>query len=86
MGKKMIASLKGHYKIRIQDWETFGRQFLPGVSGRTVKRAMNKWGYHKCRACQKSWISQDQADQRVTFCSEKGALAPLAMEAGSLVR
>ena len=37
------------------------------VYWQTVQRHMNAAGYHKCRACQRSWISQGQADRRVTF-------------------
>ena len=38
------------------------------ITGKTVKRYLNEAGYHKCRACQKSWITQDQSEKRVDFC------------------
>ena len=39
--------------------------------GKTIKRAINAAGYYKCRACQKSWISEAQAELRYQYTLEK---------------
>ncbi len=78
---KMIKSLEGRYGQRIKKWCDFAEKFRevpahpplefgPPLSESTVRRYMNEAGYHKCRACQKSWINHDQADRRVEFCKE----------------
>ena len=75
--QKMIKSLEGHYKQRVESWDNLALQFgydeeerpnAPLLLARTVKRYLNQAGYHKCRACQKSWINQNQADRRKAFC------------------
>ena len=66
----MIKSIEGHFNRRTWEWEELGVQHGLEVSWRTVKRAMNARGYHKCRACKKAWISQPQADTRVAFSEE----------------
>ena len=79
--KKMIHSLQGRYLQRIKDWDTLAPDFAPvpaypplefgpPLSSDSVRHHMNRWGYHKCRACQKSWISQDQAGKRKSWCQE----------------
>ena len=68
---KIIKFLKGHYHKRIEDWETSGQSFGLDVHAKTVKRAMNRAGYHKCRACQKAWISEAQAELRYQYALEK---------------
>ena len=67
---KMIKALEGHYNRRTWKWEELTEQFGLGCSAETTKRHMNAAGYHKCRACQKSWISSDQAEKRKVFCTE----------------
>ena len=58
--QKMIKSLEGHYKQRVESWDDLALQFgydeeerpnAPPLSARTVKRYLNQAGYHKCRAC-----------------------------------
>ena len=75
--EKMIKSLEGHYKQRIKSWDDLAREFgydaeerpfATLLTGRTVKHYLNETLYHKCRACQKSWINQNQADNRKFFC------------------
>ena len=74
---KMIKSLHGHYKQRTKSWddlaEDFGyhrkyRPFAPALSAETVRRYMHDAGYYKCRACQKSWITESQAEKRMNWC------------------
>ena len=67
---KMIKALEGHYNHRTWTWEEATEHFSLKCSPKTIKRHMNNAGYHKCRACQKSWISGDQAERRKIFCTE----------------
>lgn len=77
----MIQSLQGCYNQRIKPWDIFAQDFRPPpahpllafgppLHGDTVRAYMNKAGYHKCWACQKSWISDDNAKKRVNWCKE----------------
>lgn len=67
--EKMVKSLKGYYHNRTQPWEQLAESFFQNtICWRTVKNHMNKAGYHKCRACQKSWINDDQRERRLHWC------------------
>ena len=52
--EKMVKALQGRYNKRKKLWdliatEFIGSEFSPLLSARTVKRYLNKTGYHKCR-------------------------------------
>ena len=68
--KKMIKHIEGHYDRRTWDWEELREEFKLQCVWETVRTTMNKAGYHKCRACQKSWINADQALRRRAFSDE----------------
>ncbi len=75
--QKMIKALQGKYNQRKKPWDLIAEEFTrsapehpplkfgPPLSARIVKRYMNDADYHKCRACQKSWISEEQAKNRL---------------------
>ena len=67
---KMIKSLEGQYKHRTWTWEKAWDAHNLACSVLTLKHHMQNAGYHKCHACQKSWISDDQAEKRKVFCTE----------------
>ena len=76
----MIRALQGRYNERRKPWGLLAEEFTrsepkhppleygPPLSSKTVKSYMNDAGYHKCRACQKSWISAEQAQNRLYWC------------------
>ena len=66
----MIKTIQGHYIRRIWEWEELRSRFKLNCTWQTVRSTMNQAGYYKCRACQKSWISDDQAKKRVGFSEE----------------
>ena len=68
--EKMIKALEGHYNRRTWDWEELRSQFELECTWQTVRSTMNQAGYHKCRACQKSWINENQAKKRVGYSEE----------------
>ncbi len=67
---KMIRHIEGHYDRRTWEWDELRQAFKLDCVWQTVRSAMNNAGYHKCRACQKSWISADQAKRRICFSDE----------------
>ena len=71
--QKMIKALQGRYNERKKPWDLIAEEFTssefgPPLSARTVRRYINSAGYYKCRACQKSWISEEQARNRLHWC------------------
>ena len=63
----MIKAINRHYNRRVWEWEELRAHFNLDCTWQTVRSTMNKASYHKCRACQKSWISDAQAKKRVGF-------------------
>ena len=66
--QKMIKALHGSYHHKTWPWEELRSKFKLNITERCLKDTMNAHGYHKCRACQKSWINDDQAFKRVCWC------------------
>lgn len=69
--QKMIRSLHGSYHHRCWTWEELRKDFKLECKWTTVRTTMNAHGYHKCRACQKSWISDEQAQKRLGWSIDK---------------
>lgn len=65
--QRIIQSLEGHYSQRNKPWSQLASSFNLDCSGQTVARAMNKAGYHKCKACQKSYLTPWDKVRRVDF-------------------
>ncbi|KAI4208928.1 MAG: hypothetical protein LQ349_009594, partial [Xanthoria aureola] len=70
--QKIIKALEGHYNRRTWSWEELRKHFRLDCTEATVKKTINNAGYHKCRACQKSWINKDQKGKRYRWaCAYK---------------
>jgi transposase len=63
--QKMIQKACENYTTRIFTWEGLGAACDIEASARTIKRAMNEAGFHKCKACHHSFISTVGATKRV---------------------
>ena len=68
--QKVISHITRRYSKRVLGWELLAKDLDFKISGATLRRHMAKKGYHKCKACQKSWISEDQAIRRKDFADE----------------
>ena len=68
--QKVISHITKRYSKRVLGWELLAKDLDFKISGATLRRHMAKKGYHKCKACQKSWISEDQAIRRKDFADE----------------
>ena len=69
---EVIHSIEGRYSRRISKWQELAEELRNEkgikISWKTLKRALNAAGYHKCRACQKSWITEDNRRARLDWC------------------
>ncbi|KAF1814001.1 hypothetical protein P152DRAFT_301152 [Eremomyces bilateralis CBS 781.70] len=61
---------------RTMSWEALGYEAGLDVSGRTIERAMGTKDYHRCVACNKTWISQNLAKKRVDWATLMKARYP----------
>ena len=64
---KMINSMQGHYNQRIKPWNSLIEEWKLDISVSTLKRAFAAEGYHKCKACQKGYISPNNQKKREEF-------------------
>ena len=64
---KMISAMQGHYNERIKSWNELIEEWKLDISDRTLQRAFSKEGYHKCKACQKGYISPNNQKKREEF-------------------
>ena len=51
-------------------WSKLAAQSRMGVSGKTVKRALQSEGYTRCKACKKPFISRDCQRSRKNYAHE----------------
>ena len=73
----MIAHVEeGNYLDKIWSWEDLRQEYCPEVDdAETVKNAFNKQGYLKCKACQRTYIRDNNKEKRHEF-SKKWADYP----------
>jgi hypothetical protein len=63
----IIEDIQGRFNERTLSWDELAAKHKLPIKGRRLKELMNAIGYTKCKACQKSWMTQRQADDRVQF-------------------
>jgi hypothetical protein len=63
----MIRFISKSLKNRQSTWKQLASAFAEGVSPTTVKNTMADEGYHKCKACQMTWFSDDNVKNRLAF-------------------
>jgi len=59
--QEMINLITGHYSKRTLKWQKLAQQCNVVATKKTVQKAMERAGYHKCKACQKAFISPQNA-------------------------
>ena len=65
--RQMIYSLRKGHEGRKLSWRKLAQECGLEVSGKTVQRALNHVGYHRCRACRKPFISRAAQQKRRKF-------------------
>ena len=70
--KRMIEHVKeGNYLNKIWSWEDLRLKYCPEVKDKeTVKNAFNKRGYFKCKACQRTYIWENNTYKRLEFSNK----------------
>src|SRR5690606_27835429 len=58
------------YQGRILSWRKLGRDCGLDVSSDTIRRALNRVGYHRCKACKKPFISEKCKKDRKIYSKE----------------
>lgn len=65
--RQIIRYISSDFKSRTSTWQELAELFTDEVHPSTVKKELNRWGYYKCKACQKSWIRDENVRQRWHF-------------------
>ncbi|MCJ1255884.1 hypothetical protein MMC24_003702 [Lignoscripta atroalba] len=65
--QEIIDWFTGDYIARTTKWEDLVSEFELNCHWKTVKRALNKAGYHKCKACQRGYITPENVKKRYDF-------------------
>jgi hypothetical protein len=70
--KRMIEHVKeGNYLNKIWSWEDLRLEYCPEVKDKeTVKNAFNERGYFKCKACQRTYIWENNTYKRLEFSNK----------------
>lgn len=67
--RQMIRFVSKSHESRTSTWQDLADAYTEGVHWRTVKNHMNSAGYHKCKACQRSWLREDNVTARKVYAS-----------------
>lgn len=74
LSKRCLSAIIRHvsrsFENRKSTWQYLAEIYSDNCSASTVKPAMNSIGYYKCRACQMTWLSDDNVDKRLAFAKE----------------
>jgi len=71
MVQRMIKHITGRYSKHIMSWQDLEAEFEINVSKRTIQHAMKKYGYKKCKACQKEYITEATRQKRLEFAKKR---------------
>jgi len=63
----MIRHLSKSVENRQSTWQDLARLYGRGCHPDTVKRTLNAVGYYKRKACQMSWLTDDNVTERLAF-------------------
>ena len=62
---------KGNYLNKIQSWEDLRLKYCPEVKDKeTIKNAFNKRRYFKYKACQRTYIQENNTHKRLEFSNK----------------
>lgn len=68
--RRLIAKATEDYEGRKLSWARLGRDCGLDVSPKTIKRALNKAGFHRCKACKKPFLSKANVKARRCYAEE----------------
>lgn len=68
--RTMIRHLTKSYKTRQSTWQQLATQYGNECHADTVKNALNNLGYHKCKACQMTFLSDNNITNRLHFAKK----------------
>lgn len=66
--RQIIRYISKSFENRQATWQDLADTFGDGCAGNTVKEALKPFGYRKCKACQKTWLTEDNVAARKAFC------------------
>ncbi|EGP82577.1 uncharacterized protein MYCGRDRAFT_51173 [Zymoseptoria tritici IPO323] len=69
--RKIIAWVSESFEHRTVKWQELKDHFHLGCNERTLRNTMHAAGYHKCKACQKSYLRAANVDKRKAFCATR---------------
>lgn len=73
----IIEWFTGDYKARISTWREIKEEFNLDCSWQTIRRRLNAHGYHKCKACQRGYISPENVEKRLVFAMKRRRWGPI---------
>ena len=65
--QEIIDFITEHYSSHILKWQNLAEKCNVKISARTVKQKMKLTDYHKCKICQKDFISSENAQKHLAF-------------------
>jgi len=64
---QLICFISSTFKNRTTLWQELADSFTDRAHASTVKKELNRHRYHKYKACQKSWIWDENVKHRAIF-------------------
>jgi hypothetical protein len=68
--RRIIRFVSKSFNNRQSTWKQLANDFGNGCHPSTVQHALEEEGYHKCKACQMTWLSDDNVKNRLAFAKE----------------
>jgi transposase len=68
--RRIIRFISKSFNNRQYTWEQLANDFGNGCHPDTVQHALAEEGYHKCKACQMIWLSDDHVRNRLAFAKQ----------------
>jgi rRNA maturation endonuclease Nob1 len=65
--RRLICILRSDWEERKFSWGKLAKKAGLHVSSKTIKRALNWEGYHRCRACKKLFINRETQHARTVY-------------------
>lgn len=67
--RTIIRYLSKSFEARQSTWRQLAKDYGGGCTATTVKNSLNALGYHKCKACQMTWLLDDNIAGRESYCN-----------------
>lgn len=66
--RAIIRFISKSWENRQITWQQLANDFGQGCTAKTMKNTLAEWGYHKCKACQATFLSDNNVLDRKAFC------------------